>query len=109
MDIAGKATLADDRLMSTARARRSSPTGYVAPENAGAALLSEALRGTPRFPDDKQPSFLSDDKNRGDLRIFYAGDLSLLQRPCVSIVGTREVSKSGITATDWLARKLVDA
>ncbi len=87
---------------------RQAPSGYVAPKNAGAILLSEALRGTPRFPDAKQLNFLGDAKNRG-LRIFYAGDLSLLQRPCVSIVGTRQVSDAGRIATDWLARKLVDA
>jgi DNA processing protein len=109
MDIAEKVPLTDDHAMSPARARRRTSSGYVAPAHPGTIMLSAALNGTPRFPDANQASFLSDTKNRGDLRIFYAGDLSLLQRPCVSIVGTRQVSDVGARATEHLARKLVDA
>lgn len=94
--------------MSAEPARRAK-SGYVPPKHSDAVMLSEALRGTGRFADAKQPDFLDESKAQDDLRIYYAGDLSLLKRPCVSIVGTRDVSDAGAGATDWLARKMVDA
>lgn len=102
-NIAAKASLSDDSWMPRKRALRYSP-----PDNPSSIMLSEALRGTDRFSDSNQLDFLSDAKNYGDFKIYYAGDLSLLKRPCVSIVGTRQVSEAGIVATEWLARKLVD-
>jgi DNA processing protein len=102
--IAVKAALSDDPWMP----RRSKST-YVKPKNTDTVSLSNALQGTERLPDTKQLNFLGNAKSIGDQRIFYAGDLSLLKRPCVSIVGTRDVSNAGATATEWLARKLCDA
>jgi DNA processing protein len=84
-------------------------THYAPPGNPASIMLSEALRGTGRIDDDRQLDFLGDPKRNGDVRIYYAGNLSLLKRPCVSIVGTREVSDAGRAATDWLTRKLVAA
>jgi DNA processing protein len=103
--VATSVALIDDPSMPRPRGK----SAYAPPTDSRAIMLSEALRGTGRFPENKQLSFLGDRKNRGDLRIFYAGDLSLLKRPCVSIVGTRKVSEAGKTATEWLTRKLVDA
>jgi DNA processing protein len=103
-DVAAKAVLSDDDWMPRKRA-----SNYHPPANPKTTMLSEALRGTQRLPNTKQLNFLGDAKNYKDVRIFYAGDLSLLKRPCVSIVGTREVSEKGISVTDMIARKLVDA
>jgi DNA processing protein len=102
--IAGWAVPAEDQSMP-----RRAKTIYTPPKNPALIMLSEALRETGRIEESKQLNFLSDPKKNGDLRIYYAGDLSLLGRPCVSIVGTRDVSEAGATATDWLARKLVAA
>ncbi len=66
------------------------------------------MRNTSHLPDIKQLSFLSGEKNRGDARICYAGDLSLLKRPSVAIVGTRKVSEAGVRRTERLARELVE-
>jgi DNA processing protein len=88
---------------------RRAKSNYVPPKNADTVMLSEALRGTGRLGHDKQLDFLGSAKTQGDLRIFYAGDLSLLKIPSVAIVGTRQVSEAGITATEWLTRKLVEA
>jgi DNA processing protein len=44
-----------------------------------------------------------------DIPIYFAGDLTLLNRPTVAIVGTREVSDQGRARTRRLARSLVDA
>src|SRR4051812_15490355 len=103
-NIAVKTALSDDDWMP-----RRSKSGYLPPKKTDAVLLSSALSGTDRLPEAKQSDFLGGKKNPGDTRIFFAGDLSLLKRPCVSIVGTREVSDAGIVATEWVARKLVDA
>jgi DNA protecting protein DprA len=92
----------DDRAMSR-------PAKYIAPRNTGAIMLSEALRGTRRFPENKQMNFLGAGKDSSDLRLYYAGDLALLKRPSVAIVGTRNVSEAGKNATDWLTKRLVEA
>ena len=88
---------------------RRAKSGYVPPQKTGSVGLSEALMGTGRLPENKQLAFLDGAKSNGDARIQYAGDLSLLARPCVSIVGTRDVPETGVTATDWLTRKMVAA
>jgi DNA processing protein len=72
-------------------------------------MLLQALKETRRLDTKKQLTFLRDKQEGNDLRIYYAGDLSLLNRPCVSVVGTRDVSESGVRITEWLTRKLVNA
>jgi DNA processing protein len=103
-DIAGWAATIDDLPMP-----RRAKSNYVPPTQFGTVTLADALRGTDRIPENKQLAFLDGAKGNGESSIYYAGDLSLLTRPCVSIVGTRDVSESGAKATDWLAGKLVDA
>src|ERR1700726_1365791 len=39
----------------------------------------------------------ADDGQAEDAKLFWAGDLKLLSRPCVSIVGTREATHEGQT------------
>jgi DNA processing protein len=102
--IAVKAALPDDLWMP-----RRAKSNYVPPGNPGVIPLSQALEGTGRIPDSKQLDFLGGEKSAGDQPVYYSGDLSLLARPCVSIVGTRDVSEIGVGATRWLAQKLVDA
>jgi|SRR5579862_564628 len=103
-DIAGWSAPAEDHSMP-----RRAKSKYVPPKNPSTASLADALRGTERLPENKQLGFLDGAKEDGEARLYYAGDLSLLARPCVSIVGTRKVSDAGATATEWLARKLVKA
>ena len=85
---------------------------YEAPQNPREVLLSETLRGTSRVPDAKQLDFLkraTEDDGHADVRLFYAGELSLLQEPCVAIIGTRRVSEAGANRTRRLAREFVQA
>jgi len=98
----------DDAHMPRARAKRST-SKYCPPDQAQTMMLSEAVAGTGRLDASNQLSFLPGGKERGDIRLYYAGDISLLRRPCVSIVGTRDVSPSGIAATEWVVRALVKA
>jgi DNA processing protein len=46
---------------------------------------------------------------RGNSPVFYAGELSLLESPCVSVVGTRDVSEEGRLRAWRLARELAEA
>lgn len=89
------------------RRARKSKSGYLPPEEFGTIALSEALRGTGRFPDKAQLNFIGGD-DRSDVPVYFAGDLGLLQRPCVAIVGTREVSDAGVVRTRRLTRELVE-
>ena len=102
-EVAVRSEPSDDNRM----VARRSKSKYAPPSASDSVMLSDALRGTGRLRDTSQLTFLPGDKAPGDLRIFAAGDLSLLKRPCVAIVGTREVSEAGIAATEWLTRKLV--
>ncbi len=106
--IATKAVPSDDLWMPQARARRQR-SDYVSPENSGSIMLSEAVRGTGRLSEAKQLNFLSDPNARGDIRLHYAGNLALLKRPCVAIVGTRQISEDGTRRTRRLTRELVEA
>jgi DNA processing protein len=66
------------------------------------------VRGGRPALEDKQLDFLA--RARGPRgHIYYAGDLGLLSRPAVSIVGTREVSTEGRQRAAKLARELVKA
>src|SRR5262249_25198739 len=44
-----------------------------------------------------------------EVRLYYAGDIHLLLRPSVSIVGTRQVSEEGRARAHRLASELIDA
>ncbi len=52
-------------------------------------------------------AFAADDT--GSPIIHYAGDLELLKRPCVAIIGTRNISENGAKRARRLARELVEA
>jgi DNA protecting protein DprA len=54
----------------------------------------------------RSPMQASDEK---DVTIYYSGDLSLLERPTVAIVGTREATNEGRARTRRLARELAAA
>lgn len=94
----------------TQRAGEHKKSSYSPPSKIERILLSSAIAGTGRFPERTQMDLLSprmDDKQ--DLALFYAGDVALLQRKCVAIVGTRQVSEAGVRRTRRLARELVEA
>ena len=103
-NVATNISISDDPPM-----RRDLKSGYIPPDDPGAIMLSEALRGTGRVKDRAQLNFLDAAKIRDDFRIYYAGDLSLLARPSVAVVGTRDVSEAGSVRTRRLTRELVEA
>lgn len=54
----------------------------------------------------KQLSLLSAERQPADVTLYYSGDLKLLDRPAVAIVGAREVSEQGAARARRLAREL---
>lgn len=91
--------------MSTAPDRRAAKRR---PEfSGGETTLTSVLSNSGRPPlAAKQSSFLVDDNAPSDVRLFYAGDLAVLNRPSVAIVGARAVSDAGMLRARRLAREL---
>jgi DNA protecting protein DprA len=79
-------------------------SGYIPPSEQSKISLPNLLvkLGRGRL-EDRQLSMLGD-----DARLFYSGDISVLERPAVSIVGTREVSDEGWLRARKLSRLLVE-
>lgn len=83
---------------------------YRAPAEIRSTSLRALLDQTERSPlADKQFELLGSTKADADVPVYYSGDLSLLNSPCVSIVGTREVSPEGAIRARRLARELADS
>ena len=87
-------------------------TVYEAPGDPGTTSLKTILAGV-RRPGLAEHQFdllrsASSEGGRDDVRIFYAGDLATLNPPCVSIVGTREVSDAGSQRASRIARELAE-
>ncbi|TIW11979.1 MAG: DNA processing protein DprA [Mesorhizobium sp.] len=80
---------------------------YVAPKGAS-IRLSELLASIHRSTNVDQGNLFRQ-QNDADMDVFYAGDLSLLQRKCVSVIGARDVSENGAARARRVARGLVDA
>lgn len=97
------------------RSRDSTPRGtssrYTAPANAG-KLTFEALLDDLRLPrlESKQLSLIAGvSKTTADFPIWYSGNLDVLRRPAVSVVGAREVSTEGAARARRIARHLAEA
>jgi DNA processing protein len=90
-----------------------SRTRYRAPTEIVAVTLKELMAATGRAAlKEQQFDMLRSAGTAGgrdDVRVFYAGDVTLLSRRCVSIVGTREVTEAGRLRASRLARELVAA
>lgn len=88
-------------------------TPYHRPLDVVETTLKEVL-AVSRRPGLEEPQYdiLRNSRHQGggkdDVRVFLAGDQSLLTRKCVSIVGTREVSDAGWARAKRLARELAD-
>lgn len=88
------------------RRRRS---GYAPPPDV-VALPIATLIGHRRVPAKLQGRLgFGDEQEPGGRSAWTAGDLALLERPCVAVVGTRDVSTAGAARTRRLARELVRA
>jgi DNA processing protein len=83
---------------------------YKPPRDTVSVTLKKLLIDTGRqVLDERQSDLLRSPDSPGgkdDVRVFYAGDITLLNRKSVSIVGTREVSDEGRLRASRLAREL---
>lgn len=94
-----------------ARPRNTGGRRYTPPADIGWLSLHEALvRGGRRDLDARQLDLLQREHGSTDaVRIYFSGDLELLSKPSVSVVGTREVSDSGRARASRLAKELSSA
>lgn len=85
---------------------------YRPPERARSVPLTELLTATRRRQlEPKQLNLLrspNDDRDH-DVTLHYAGNLDLLSRPCVAIVGSRRASAEGVARASRLARELCES
>lgn len=109
-DAGTKGTLMYSTAAESDRPPLSVDRSYIPPVDTASVKLSAALRDSGRFPESRQLDILGRASTpKDDTQFWYAGDISLLSRPCVAIVGTRQVSEKGRARTARLARGLVDA
>ena len=80
-------------------------SSYSAPVGVEITTLGALLNGVRSIPEDQQGRLGFDGTTFG-LKIWCAGNTSLIKRPCVAIVGTRNISKLGSKRTRKLAREL---
>ncbi len=89
---------------------RRSGDGYAAPINSHSLWLRDLLPSVDRasLTARQLDIFRSGDAGQAeDVKLYYSGDLKLVTRPCISIVGTREASYEGRARAGRLARELV--
>ncbi|ANL39537.1 DNA-processing protein DprA [Rhizobium phaseoli] len=93
---------------STSRGKR--PTSsYVRPERIRTATLQEVLHRFGRSANNTGQADLLRSYGQRDTFLYYAGDLNLLAKVTVSIVGTRQISPAGIRRAAKLSRQLAEA
>lgn len=83
---------------------------YTPPPQSKTTGLRELLRTAERGPmwSTRQLDIFKPDASEPDEQtLFYAGDLALVSRPCVSIVGKREATPAGRKRASRVARELV--
>lgn len=92
---------------------RKSADKYRPPNNPKTVRLHDLLKRISRNnATEAQGRLLSDDDLSSMIKtpeLYYQGDLTLLERSCVAIVGTRKVSRDGAARARRLARGLVEA
>jgi DNA processing protein len=98
-----------DRARKDSRGHAGARLKYSPPRDTRSIQLPELLRtsGRPALA-DKQLSLLRAEDAAG-VELFFSGDLSLIDRPCVAIVGSRSVSDAGRARASRLARELVQS
>ena len=92
-----------------ATAQTTSRGRYHPPSHPATVDLKEVIRS--RGYDIAQPQQfdLLQSKRDRDVSLYYAGNLSLLQKSAVAIVGAREVSPEGMSRAFKVARELAQA
>ena len=82
---------------------------YQPPTDVRQITQDELLSHSSAWQGSRQTKLDFGEQVRRRNRIYYAGDLSLLGRPCISVVGTRKVSREGAARARRLAKELANA
>lgn len=88
--------------------KRNRGSGYVSPPLVQEWHLSELLSLARRTINEDQKSLFSRPEERDPL-IYCAGDIELLTKPCISVIGARSVSEEGRARATRVARELARA
>lgn len=99
--------LAADRKPSRSRDVRTEP--YVPPSTVVTTTVGELLNGVRPIPEQQQERLGITGPGGSGAKLWIAGDVSLLKKPCVAIVGARKVSREGAARARRLARELAQA
>src|SRR5260370_18395678 len=75
------------------------------PQDLSVIKIADLLEGVREIPETQQGRLGITEGSRG-FSVWCAGDLSLVKRPCVAVVGARQVSTSGAARARRLAREL---
>ena len=78
---------------------------YLRPPEVKLTTLDSLLRGRRSIPEEQQARF-EFEGGALNLKLWCAGDVSLVKRPSVAIVGTRNISELGAARARKLAREL---
>jgi DNA processing protein len=89
----------------TVKAARSYETPYLPPGKVTTSTLGELIFGARSIPEHQQERMGFRGESSG-VKVWLAGDVSLVKKPCVSVVGAREVSKEGAARARRLAKEL---
>jgi DNA processing protein len=80
---------------------------YIAPSTWEHVSVSALLAGSPREElSDRQVELLASVVRDEETRVFVSGDITLLKRRCISVVGARKVSPEGAARARRLGREL---
>ena len=97
---------ADDK---PSRSRGVQKDPYVPPTTVITTTVGELLNGVRPIPEQHQERLGIAGAGGTGAKLWIAGDVSLLKKPCVAIVGARKVSREGAARARRLARELVQS
>ena len=89
------------------RGRKERP--YSPPTNVRQITLADLLGGVRPIPENQQPRLGISDETEEGMPLWVAGDMSLVRKPCVAVVGARKVSLEGAARARRIGRELSKA
>lgn len=93
----------------TSMVRKRQADSYVPPSTVTTTTIGELIQGIREIPEQHQARFGITPEGGSGVKIWLAGDSSLVKLPSVAIVGSRNVSVEGAARARRLARELTAA
>jgi DNA processing protein len=91
------------------RPHKAQADSYLPPKDVVTTTIGELIQGIRQIPEQHQSRFGITPEGGSGAKIWMAGDASLVRRPGVAIVGSRNVSPEGAARARRLARELAAA